>query len=48
MVRYLTEEGSAQTVNGRMSSGTDPRVRRVMHSLVEHLHAFISAPVVMV
>jgi len=41
VVRYFTEEASVQTVNARMGRGTDPRVRRVVHSLVEHLHAFI-------
>ncbi|WP_127104694.1 intradiol ring-cleavage dioxygenase [Pararhodobacter zhoushanensis] len=41
MSAYLTEETSTQTVNARMSDGADPRLRRVMGALVEHLHAFI-------
>lgn len=38
---YLSEANSAETVNGRIGEGTDPRLRRVMTSLVEHLHEFI-------
>ena len=38
---YLSEANSAETVNGRIGEGTDPRLRRVMTSLVEHLHDFI-------
>ena len=38
---YLSEAHSAETVNGRIGEGTDPRLRRVMTSLVEHLHEFI-------
>lgn len=41
MSDYLTEENSADTVNARMGKSTNPRLRRVMHSMVEHLHAFI-------
>lgn len=41
MSSYLTEGNSVQTVNARMGDGTNPRLRRVMHSMVEHLHAFI-------
>lgn len=38
---YLSEANSAETVNGRIGEGTDPRLRRVMTSLVNHLHEFI-------
>lgn len=38
---YLSEANSAETVNGRIGEATDPRLRRVMTSLVEHLHDFI-------
>jgi catechol 1,2-dioxygenase len=38
---YFSEEGSAEAVNARMGKGTDPRLRRIMHSMVKHLHAFI-------
>lgn len=38
---YFTEETSAAVVNGRIGSEASPRLRRVMTSLVEHLHAFI-------
>ncbi|MCW1932246.1 intradiol ring-cleavage dioxygenase [Pararhodobacter zhoushanensis] len=41
MSAYLTEETSTQTVNARMDTSADPRLRRVMGALVEHLHAFI-------
>jgi catechol 1,2-dioxygenase len=41
MAKYFTENGSAQTVNARMGKEADPRLRQVMASLVEHLHAFI-------
>lgn len=38
---YLSEANSAETVNGRIGEATDPRLRRVMTSLVNHLHDFI-------
>ncbi len=38
---YFTEETSAAVVNGRIGPEASPRLRRVMTSLVEHLHAFI-------
>jgi hydroxyquinol 1,2-dioxygenase len=37
---YLTEDASAHSVNARMASGANPRLRAVMACLVEHLHAF--------
>ena len=40
MSGYFTEETSAETVNERMASETDARLRKVMSSLVKHLHAF--------
>lgn len=40
-IKYLTEETSVATVNARMGGDTDSRLAHVMHSLVEHLHAFI-------
>lgn len=41
MSTYLSEEHSAATVNARMGDETDPRLKEIMTSLVEHLHAFI-------
>ncbi|KIC21500.1 intradiol ring-cleavage dioxygenase [Leisingera sp. ANG-Vp] len=41
MSNFLSEENSAETVNARMGDSTDPRMRQVMTSLVEHLHAFV-------
>jgi catechol 1,2-dioxygenase len=41
MPAYFTEDASAEVVNARMGAETDPRLRRIMHSLVTHLHAFI-------
>ncbi|GLR85895.1 intradiol ring-cleavage dioxygenase [Bradyrhizobium iriomotense] len=41
MNKYLSEFNSVETVNERMSAGIDPRLRKVMESLVRHLHAFI-------
>jgi catechol 1,2-dioxygenase len=41
MPAYFTEDASADVVNARMGAETDPRLRRIMHSLVTHLHAFI-------
>ncbi len=38
---YFSEETSAETVNARIGDTADPRQRRVMSSLVNHLHAFI-------
>lgn len=38
---YFTEASSVETVNGRMGDSTDPRLKQVMSSLVQHLHAFI-------
>lgn len=40
-MQYFTEETSTETVNARMGEATSPRLRRVMSSLVTHLHAFI-------
>lgn len=37
---YFTEERSADTVNARMGADVEPRLARVMTSLVRHLHAF--------
>ena len=38
---YFSEETSTDAVNGRIGATADPRLRRVMTGLVEHLHAFI-------
>ncbi|MCJ8507117.1 intradiol ring-cleavage dioxygenase [Rhizobium lemnae] len=38
---YFTEETSADVVNNRIGPHTSPRLRRIMTSLVGHLHAFI-------
>lgn len=38
---YFTEANSVGTVNGRMGADTDHRLKQVMSSLVQHLHAFI-------
>ncbi|MFN4154367.1 MAG: intradiol ring-cleavage dioxygenase [Paracoccaceae bacterium] len=38
---YLSEATSAETVNSRIGPDANPRLRRVMSSLVSHLHAFI-------
>ncbi len=40
-IDYFTERHSVDAVNGRMSTGTDPRLAHVMARLVAHLHAFI-------
>ncbi|GJG94309.1 intradiol ring-cleavage dioxygenase [Cupriavidus pauculus] len=40
MTTYFSEADSAQTVNARMNESANPRLREVMTSLVEHLHAF--------
>jgi protocatechuate 3,4-dioxygenase beta subunit len=37
---YFTEEGSVDAVNARMSQDINPRLAKVMASLVKHLHAF--------
>lgn len=41
MADYFTEENSAETVNPRIGAEAPPRVRRIMSSLIEHLHGFI-------
>ena len=41
MSDYFNETTSAEVVNARMGAETDPRLRRIMHSLVSHLHAFV-------
>lgn len=41
MTEYFTEAASADAVNARMGAQVDPRLRQIMHSLVQHLHAFI-------
>ncbi len=41
MSEYFSEDSSADVVNARMGSETDPRLRKIMHALVTHLHAFI-------
>lgn len=40
MTGYFTEQNSVETVNARMGTDVDPRLRRVMTALVAHLHAF--------
>ena len=40
MIRHFTEEGSAEIVNARMGDHINPRLKKVMASLVRHLHAF--------
>lgn len=37
---YFTEERSAEVVNARMGDDINPRLKEVMASLVNHLHAF--------
>ncbi|MEO0990429.1 MAG: intradiol ring-cleavage dioxygenase [Pseudomonadota bacterium] len=37
---YFSEEGSADAVNARMGDDINPRLAKVMASLVKHLHAF--------
>lgn len=37
---YFTEENSAEAVNARMGDDINPRLAKVMGSLVRHLHAF--------
>jgi catechol 1,2-dioxygenase len=41
MTKYLNEFNSVEAVNGRLGADIDPRLRKVMESLVRHLHAFI-------
>ncbi|KAJ8138666.1 hypothetical protein OY671_008121, partial [Metschnikowia pulcherrima] len=38
---YFTEAQSAEAVNARSGADIDPRLARIMRSLVTHLHAFI-------
>ena len=38
---YFTEAQSAEAVNARLGADIDPRLARIMRSLVTHLHAFI-------
>lgn len=40
MVQHFTEEGSVEIVNARMGDDVDPRLKKVMASLIRHLHAF--------
>lgn len=40
MIRHFTEEGSVEVVNARMGDDIDPRLMKVMASLIGHLHAF--------
>jgi hydroxyquinol 1,2-dioxygenase len=40
MIRHFTEEGSVEIVNARMGDDVNPRLKKVMGSLVQHLHAF--------
>ncbi|WP_284777922.1 intradiol ring-cleavage dioxygenase [Agrobacterium sp. lyk4-40-TYG-31] len=37
---YFAEENSVETVNARMGKDVDPRLAKVMASLVKHLHSF--------
>lgn len=41
MSGYFSEARSAETVIDRIGAGTDPRLRRIMTSLITHLHGFI-------
>jgi catechol 1,2-dioxygenase len=41
MSDYFSEAASADVVNARMGAETDPRLRQIMHALVQHLHAFV-------
>jgi protocatechuate 3,4-dioxygenase beta subunit len=40
LTQHFTEEGSVEVVNARMGDDVNPRLKRVMGSLVQHLHAF--------
>ncbi|CBS89160.1 intradiol ring-cleavage dioxygenase [Azospirillum lipoferum] len=41
MSGYFSEARSAETVIDRIGAGADPRLRRIMTSLITHLHGFI-------
>ncbi|WP_438391962.1 intradiol ring-cleavage dioxygenase [Caballeronia sp. DA-9] len=41
MSQFFTEEDSVETVNARMGVEINPRLEKVMASLVRHLHAFV-------
>lgn len=41
MINYFTEEASVEAVNGRIGEAAGPRLKVVMESLVQHLHAFV-------
>ncbi|MFD1624125.1 intradiol ring-cleavage dioxygenase [Azospirillum griseum] len=41
MSSYFSATRSVETVNGRIGADTDPRLRRIMTSLVTHLHGFV-------
>lgn len=41
MSKYLNEQNSVETVLARMGKNTNPRLRSIMVSLIEHLHDFI-------
>lgn len=41
MSGYFSEARSAETVIDRIGTGADPRLRRIMASLIAHLHGFI-------
>lgn len=41
MSGYFSEALSAETVIDRIGAGADPRLRRIMASLITHLHGFI-------
>lgn len=41
MSKHLKEETSEATVISRITDDTDPRFRRIMESLITHLHGFI-------
>jgi catechol 1,2-dioxygenase len=41
MSQFFTEEASVEAVNSRVGAHVDPRLKEVMVSLVQHLHAFI-------
>ncbi len=40
-IDYFTEERSIETVNARMGADINPRLRKVMASLIKHLHGFV-------
>lgn len=41
MSDYFTEDGSVAAVNARMGTDVNPRLRRIMSSLIGHLHDFV-------